>query len=305
MTFYADSILIATSPSPELALNSFEQLTSGFVTGAITKTLTSPFDVVKTILQASGKGVSTSDTINQLWKDNGIAAFWRGNSVGVLKQGPQSALKFFVLEEFKKQFGTDVSSGQRAIFGATAGIISQSVVYPIDFIHTRILVNPKKYTGFFQAASTIFREEGISAFWNGIAPTVIGSIPFEGSQFVCVGGLTEFYKKRNNVKDVPPLVTGAIGAIAGAFSQTIAFPFDVVSKKMMAGGKTGQAATSLSTAKAIWDSEGVFGFFKGLSINMVKIVPYCAMQYTIHQQAKNVMLSLKAARLAVPAKGKK
>jgi hypothetical protein len=35
---------------------------------------------------------------------------------------------------------------------------------------------------------------------------------------------------------------------------------------------------------------------------MVKIVPYSAMQYTVHQQAKKLMLSLKEARTAVPAK---
>jgi solute carrier family 25 protein 43 len=293
----ADRILLATSPTPPpQTLTSYENLFAGLLTGMATRTLTSPFDVVKILLQVGAKGGSTVDTIKELWAADGIAAFWRGNFAGCLTQGPQSALKFFVLEGLRKAIGNkELTPGQRALMGAAAGIVSQTVVYPIDFVHTRILLDPKKYSGIFQSMATIVKEEGIVAFWSGIAPTIAGAIPFEGSQFVCYDGLVELYKKQAQ-KQPTPLVTCALGAIAGAVSQTAAFPFDVVRKRMMAG-KAGGVSSSMPAAFAqIWKQEGIPGFFKGLTINMVKIIPYSALQYTIYGETKKAILRYKAAQ---------
>lgn len=177
--------------------------------------------------------------------------------------------------------------------GACAGIVSQTCVYPIDLVHTRILIDPKKYNGIFTALATIVKEEGITAFWSGIAPTIMGAIPFEGSQFVCYDGLLEMYKKYSGNKVVTPVWNSAIGATAGAISQTIAFPFDVVRKRMMAGKQDGVALSMGQTFAKIWQEEGVPGFFKGLSINMVKIIPYSALQYTIYGETKKAILRYK------------
>ena len=298
MSATADSILIATSPAPKVELNKYENLVCGLVTGMATRTLTSPFDVVKILLQVSAKGGSTSETIKTLWKQDGIAAFWRGNLAGCLTQGPQSALKFFVLEQFRKVFGNDLTGGKRAFMGAMAGIVSQTCVYPIDFIHTRILIDPKKYNGIFNSMATIVKEEGITAFWGGIAPTIMGAIPFEGSQFFCYDGLADLYKKHSGKTTISPTMNCVIGATAGAISQTVAFPFDVVRKRMMAGRKGGDNATTMSGLfKQIWQQEGIPGFFKGISINMVKIIPYSALQYTIYGEAKKAIIRYKESKI--------
>jgi solute carrier family 25 protein 43 len=295
MAVQADCVLLATSPAPPPELNKYEGLLAGLATGMATRTLTSPFDVVKTLLQVSAKGGSTSETIQKLWAADGIGAFWRGNFVGCLTQGPQSALKFFVQEELRKLIGHEqLSGGERAFIGACAGIVSQTLVYPLDFIHTRILIDPKKYSGIFQTLYTILSEEGVTAFWSGIFPTIAGAVPFEGSQFVCYDTLVQFYKKRANVSVVSPVTNCVIGAVSGAISQTVAFPFDVVRKRMIAGKSAGGAALSMAdTFAAIWKNEGVPGFFRGISINMVKIIPYTALQYTIYGETKKAIIRWK------------
>ncbi|OHS99653.1 hydrogenosomal membrane protein 31 precursor [Tritrichomonas foetus] len=309
MAAVADAVLVATSPAPKVELNAFENLLCGFVTGTCTRTLTSPFDVVKILLQVNAKGGSASETIAKLWREDGIKAFWRGNFVGCLNQGPQSALKFLVLENLKKLIGKEqLSGGERALMGACAGIVSQTCVYPVEFIHTRILLDPKKYHGIFQTASTIIREEGITAFWSGIAPTIAGSIPFEGSQFFTYDTLAQLYKEKvAHSQTISPVANCAIGAIAGAISQTVAFPFDVVRKRMMAGQKMGgNLPTTMGGAfKQIYQNEGVGGFFKGLTVNMVKIIPYSALQYTIFAETKKAVLNYKIQQAQAAATTKK
>ncbi|KAH0793835.1 hydrogenosomal membrane protein 31 precursor [Histomonas meleagridis] len=299
MSTEADTILIATSPAPKVEINKYENLLCGMVTGVVTRTLTSPFDVVKILLQVNSKGGNVKDTIKGLWQQDGIAAFWRGNFAGCLNQGPQSALKFFVLEELRKVFGDHLTGGKRALMGACAGLVSQSVIYPLDFVHTRILLDPVKYNGIFNSVITILKEEGITAFWSGLAPTIMGAIPFEGSQFYCYDGLCQFYKtKIGKTNEIKPVVNCVIGAISGAISQTIAYPFDVVRKRMIAGKRMGNTETTVAgTFKSIYKNEGVGGFFKGLSVNMVKIIPYAALQYTIFAEAKDAVIKYKTNKL--------
>ena len=301
----ADSVLYATSPAQKVTINKYENLVCGMVTGVFTRTLTSPFDVVKILLQVNSKGGSMKDTIKDLWAQNGIAAFWRGNFAGCLTQGPQSAIKFFVQEELKKRFGENLTNGQRAIVGATAGLISQTLVYPIDFIHTRILLDPIKYNGIFHSFMTVIKEEGIPALWSGIAPTIMGVIPYEGSQFFCFDYFCQLYKKTQK-KEITPIVRCAIGAVSGAISQTVAYPFDIVRKRMIAGKKFGNNSTTVCGAfKEIYAKEGVNGFFKGLTVNMIKIVPYAALQYTIFAETQKAVINYKTQKLEKSKDNKK
>ena len=221
---YKRQVLIATSPNG--ALPTWERLTCGFVAGAVARTATSPLDVVKLCLQVSSKGGSAKETIDRLWKEGGIAAFWRGNTVAIMNQGPQSAIKFFCVDELTRRVAqftkAPITTPQRAMIGGAAGIISQLIAFPFDLIHTRITIDPKGYTGMFQAAKRIVSEEGVFALWSGIIPTITGAVVYEGSQYVISGGLKErfiqMYAKGGNLT---PWQNLFVGAAAGAIGQTI------------------------------------------------------------------------------------
>lgn len=298
MSELAATILYATSPAKktQVEFTKIDNLFTGMLTGMATKTLTSPFDVVKVLIQVNTTGGNAKDTIAELWKNDGIAAFWRGNFAGCLQQGPQSALKFFVLEELRKRIGhgNELTPAQRTFMGGIAGIVSQATIYPLDFVHTRIMIDPKKYTSLIQAFGVIIKEEGPFALWGGIAPTILGAIPFEGAQFFAYDGLCQLYREKTH-KQITPVTNCVIGAVAGAFSQTIAFPFDVVRKRMIAAKKLGNENVGMmGTFVSIYQNEGITGYFRGLTINMVKIIPYSALQYTLYAEFKKAIINIKS-----------
>lgn len=287
----ADQLLIATSP--DKALPTWERLSCGFIAGAVARTVTSPLDVVKLILQVNTKGGNVKQTVAELWQKDGIKAFWRGNGVAVMNQGPQSAIKFFCVDELTRRVANftkaPITTPQRAVIGGAAGIISQLISFPFDLIHTRITIDPKNYSSLFQAAVKIIKEEGVLALWSGIVPTVTGAVVYEGSQYVISGGLKEkFIQTISKDGTVTPWQNLFIGAASGAIGQTISFPFDVVRKRMMIRDEKGKKLyTSMGQCfKQTYQNEGFGGFFKGIGINMVKIVPYSALQFTINEEAK-------------------
>lgn len=287
-----DLVLIAASPYRD-NVSSAQSLVSGFASGIISRTVMCPFDVVKLILQTSQKSMDVKQIVSNIWKRDGISGFWRGNLAASINIGPQAALKFFVLDRLQRIFGYNgkLSGFQRALIGSTAGIISQTTVFPLDVIMTRITVHPNEYTSFFQATKKIITDEGAFGLWKGIAPTIVGAVIYEGSQFLVSDTIRQyFFAKNRNFEQLKPWEYLFIGAVSGAVSQTVSYPFDVVRKRMMISCSAEQIVhRSMGNCfKSIYQYEGLKGFFRGISINMIKIVPYTALQYTLNEEIRNL-----------------
>lgn len=298
MSDVADQVLFATSPEKGPKLNDFERLSVGFIAGTLARTITSPLDVVKMLMQVSSKGGSMSSILSKLWAESGIAGFWRGNFAACVRLGPQSAIKFYTFDELQKRIGhgKPLSGIQRTIAGASAGVISQVLTYPLDVIRTRITVDPKKYNGILSAFGTILREEGPLSLYAGVGSTIVGVIPYEGAQFYAFGGLKNFYQSRIAPgKPISPFVTCLIGATAGMFSQLFSYPFDVVRKRQMLRDENGKPLYNgmVDGFTKIVKNDGLLGLYRGLGINLVKVVPFAALQFTLKDEVTKAFLRYK------------
>ena len=287
MASTADKVLIATSPAHKLS--TLQHLSVGFIAGTLSRTLTSPLDVVKMLIQVSSRGGSVKDTINKLLKEEGIAGFWRGNVAACVRLGPQSAIKFYAYDELQKAVGKGKPfvGFQRTLYGSLSGVISQVLTYPLDVIRTRVTVYPGKYTGIFNCAMTMIKEEGPQSLFGGIIPTIMGVIPYEGAQFYAYGGLKNLYQtKIAPGKPVTPFVNCLLGASAGMFSQTFSYPFDVIRKRMMLKDDNGKPLYNgmIDAFKTVVKQEGVGGLYRGVGLNLVKVVPFAALQFTIKEE---------------------
>ena len=118
-------------------------------------------------------------------QEGGIVSLWRGNGVSVIKIAPESALKFWAYEQAKVfKVGSvrrELTFDERFVCGSFAGSFSQTVIYPLDVLKTRLcLRSTGQYKGAADAALKIFRTEGYRAFYKGYLPNVVGSILYAG-----------------------------------------------------------------------------------------------------------------------------
>jgi solute carrier family 25 protein 43 len=305
----ADRILLATSPTPSVKLSNAERLTVGFLAGTLSRTITSPLDVVKMLLQVSSKGGNISEILAKLWAEDGIAGFWRGNLAACVRLGPQSALKFFAFEELQKIAGggKPLAGWQRTVCGASAGVISQVLTYPLDVVRTRITVNPKKYSSIFGSLFTIVSEEGPLALYSGVSTTVAGVIPYEGGKFYAYGGIKQFYS--TNIapgQPISPWTNCFIGAAAECFSQIFSYPFEVVRKRAMLTDDKGKPLFNgmVDGFTKIVTNEGPTALYRGFWVSLVKGVPFAALQFTFVDEITKLFLRVKtpAANAAQPPK---
>lgn len=72
--------------------------------------------------------------------------------------------------------------------GAAAGALAHTLTYPLDTIRRRMQISgatgAATYTSVRQCCSMMLASEGAGAFFYGLAPTVIRSLPNLGIQFL-------------------------------------------------------------------------------------------------------------------------
>lgn len=105
--------------------------------------------------------------------------------------------------------------------------------------------------------------------------TIMGMIPYAGVSFLTYGTLKRhaaeyipYFGRHLTARDL------ACGAVAGAVSQTTSYPFEVVRRRMQVGGTLCNGGMGCREAvKRVYDARGWRGFFVGLSIGYLKVVP--------------------------------
>lgn len=156
-----------------------------------------------------------------------------------------------------------------AIAGATAGVVVETALYPIDTIKTRL-----------QAA----RSGGKIVFkglYSGLAGNLAGVLP-ASAIFV---GVYEPLKRKlltvfpDHLSSVAHLTAGAAG---GATASLIRVPTEVVKQRM----QTGQFPSAHSAVRQILAKEGVRGLYAGFGSFLLRDLPFDAIQFCIYEQLR-------------------
>jgi hypothetical protein len=296
----------------------------GGIAGMLSRTFTAPLDVTKILFQlqtdnSGGKGYdSFGGALKQIAKEEGLAGLWKGNVVACLRLGPYSAVKYFTFENTKDYFaGPDgnIAPGKRAVCGAMAGSAAVLTTYPLDLVKTRLTIQKegvgkdgtvykKTYKGTWDCLTKVAREEGSSALFKGLSPTLLGVIPFEAVQFTFYNWIrvtrAEQKAAAAKAKGLPEadgkLTTFdflALGCVAGAVAQTAAYPFDLIRKRFMAQSNApGMLKTSYTSTfgcfQQIIKEEGLLGLYKGTLPNLLKVCPYAAIMWATYEQTRRL-----------------
>ncbi|KAJ5088136.1 Mitochondrial carrier protein [Penicillium angulare] len=288
---------------------------AGGVAGAVSRTIVSPLERLKILLQIQSVGreeykLSIWKGLVKMGREEGWRGFMRGNGTNCIRIIPYSAVQFGSYN-FYKQFAEssegEMTPARRLMCGAAAGITSVTFTYPLDIVRTRLSIQSasfadlgsrdpaQKLPGMFGTMVSIYKQEGgVVALYRGIVPTVAGVAPYVGLNFMTYESVRT-YLTPDGEKNPSSWRKLLAGAISGAVAQTCTYPFDVLRRRFQINTMTGMGYQY----KSIWDAvrvivaeEGTRGLFKGIGPNLLKVAPSMASSWLSFELTRDFLVGM-------------
>ena len=185
--------------------------------------------------------------------------------------------------------------------GAIAGAVSRTAVSPLErlkilyqtqYVAGHTAKGPAKYEGMVSSLAKIFREEGFRGFYKGNGVNVFRVIPYVGTQFMCFDKYKKICMSVRHPGDAAanllPVEKLCVGASAGATSVMVTYPMDLVRGKLtVQGGVVNtQYRGMVDCARQTVAEGGVAALYRGMTPNMIGIMPYVGINYLTYETIK-------------------
>ncbi|GMI70331.1 hypothetical protein like AT5G48970 [Hibiscus trionum] len=247
--------------------------TAGAISGGISRTVTSPLDVIKIRFQVqlepttslallhrdlpgSSKYTGMSQATKEILREEGLPGFWRGNVPALLMVMPYTAIQFAVLHKLKTIVSGSSKTAEHLnlspflsyISGGLAGCVATVGSYPFDLLRTILASQgePKVYPNMRSALFDIISTRGFGGLYAGLSPTLVEIIPYAGLQFGTYDTFKRWTVAWNQSRSFDTSSTADhslssfqlffCGLAAGTCAKLVCHPLDVVKKRFQIEG---------------------------------------------------------------------
>jgi solute carrier family 25 iron transporter 28/37 len=183
--------------------------------------------------------------------------------------------------------------------GSLARATAGTILIPIDTCKTRLQfmgsnkTSVKQYKGFIDCFVTIYKEEGITAFYRGLPARLLYIVPAAGVSFAVYEWAKRLLtnpEKSSNFEIAAPFIAGSM---ARFIATTVKIPFDVVKQRLEVQGAILEK-TAENYYSGTWDAfkkiatkEGFArGLWTGFTITLLRDVPFAATYFTSYELSK-------------------
>ncbi|KAH6711113.1 mitochondrial carrier domain-containing protein [Leptodontidium sp. MPI-SDFR-AT-0119] len=253
------------------------------------------------------------DALKELWKAGGMRSLFAGNGLNVIKVMPESAIKFGSYECAKRALAhleghndpQNINPYSKFVAGGVGGLISQLFVYPIDTLKFRMQC--ETVSGglhgnalIVATAKKMIQQGAVKSSYRGLTMGLLGMFPYSAIDLGTFEYLKGRLANRNarilgcHEEDALPgsFATGCIGAFSGAFGASIVYPVNLLRTRLQAQGTVLHPPTYtgiIDVAQKTVKNEGFKGLFKGITPNLLKVVPAVSITYVVYENAKKAL----------------
>lgn len=278
-------------------------LLAGASAGVVSKTVTSPLNVISMKMMIAQRSAGTAATgigtvMTSVMESAGWQGFFQGNLSNVCKSAPSKAIDFFAYDIFKKLITggkKEPTDMQRLAAGAMAGATSTTMMYPLEVVSSRFVMNKGAYKSIPDAMATIARTEGPKALYSGLGPSLVGIVPYAGISYGMFDILRRAYMKSAKVEKPSVGTNLAIGVLSGWTAMMVSFPLEVTRRRLQVQGMAGQPKRykgMMDAFKKIAKEEGLSTFYAGWQPATLKLAPAAAVSFATYQLVKDLISSV-------------
>lgn len=320
--------MVGFDPEAKKILSKEEYATAGAISGAATRFLCQPLDVIKIRFQLQVEPLNRICRDAKYWsvaqaaccivKEEGVSALWKGHVPGQVLSIVYGVVQFVSFEVLTQQMWCLLPHLREGVYrpmvhfvcGGMAGSLATVFSFPSDVVRTRLVAQgePKVYKNILHACTVIYTHEGPRAFFKGLSPTLIQIAPHSGVQFACYNIFTTIWRnvvqqKSGDEEYVYLSGSGSLlcGSLAGVCAKTFVYPFDVARKRLQIQGFQhgrvgfGKDFTCRGLLDCLWRTvqvETVVGLYKGMWPSILKAAFTTALYFGIYEQTCQVIAAI-------------
>ena len=257
----------------------------GGIAGAVSRTLTAPLELLK--IQGQNTYMPNTSLQATIEKE-GIKGLWKGNFTNCLRIFPQMAINYSVYSAVNDNvinyLPTPMEKYRHFISGALAGVISMSVIYPLENARSRLSL--QTHNSHYKGLVDVFRKTPLVSLYNGLRMSIIGFAPYSALSYGFFNlNKTILYADHDDpTQHILPHQKMICGGLAGLMAVSFTYPTDLIRRRLQLQGFDSRVPKYdgiKDCISKIVRKEGVSGLYKGLSACYLKIFPATAIQFLI------------------------
>ncbi|KDQ64584.1 hypothetical protein JAAARDRAFT_187904 [Jaapia argillacea MUCL 33604] len=187
--------------------------------------------------------------------------------------------------------------------GGIAGAFSRTCTAPFDRLKIFLITRPpdlggtslnpqapvRGFKAIVGAVGRIYAENGVLGFWIGNGLSVTKIFPESAIKFLAYESAKRMFATYVDHVEDPREISGTSrflsGGLGGISSQLSIYPIETLKTQMMSS--TGDKNRTLSTAaRRLWKLGGVRAYYRGLTIGLIGVFPYSAIDMSTFEALK-------------------
>ncbi|KAI8913585.1 mitochondrial carrier domain-containing protein, partial [Gorgonomyces haynaldii] len=253
-------------------------LLAGATSGLISCTLLQPLDLIKTRLQQDNLKSQRRiySAVEQVYRSNGVAGFWKGTVPTLWRNVPGSGLYFLTLNELKQRLTWLPQDVRHFVSGSVARVSVGLMMMPITVVKVRMESNLYQYQGVYGSLQSIIKQDGVRGLFSGWGVTALRDAPFAGIYVF-------FYEHMKHLSSGnTPFNNMLAGLSSGLMATIVTQPFDVAKTRIQLKPK--EYPNMFSSIVRIISQEGILGCFKGASPRVLRKSLSSAISWVVYEE---------------------
>ncbi|XP_076236071.1 mitochondrial 2-oxodicarboxylate carrier [Calliopsis andreniformis] len=287
---------------PGLLKEAVIQIGAGGCAGFVEACIMHPMDLIKTRFQLQVKHAQydalyytgIGDCMKKMYRNEGLAAFWKGILPPIVMETPKRAVKFFSFEQYKKLFNSN-SSMPLANYcaGFLTGVTEGILVNPFEVVKVQMQSDRKHVShspSTFAVTRRILSQQGfgLNGINKGMSATIMRNGIFNTFYFGIYNTIVSRAQKQ--MDHVPEFILKfSCGFISGTVASCMNIPFDVAKSRIQGPQGEIKYKGTLQTIYTVYHREGFKALYKGLLPKILRLGPGGAIMLIVYDYMKSYL----------------
>ena len=291
----------APTDEPRDSYHFISTFTAGVGSGALSSIICAPLDLIRTRMQVWGEislqanvPATPSGVFKEIMAKEGYTGLFRGLGATLVTVPLFWGVYFPLYDHLKYETSCTYPNLHPSFVHCSSavatGAVADIICNPLFVVRTRLQTQALHQlaenqvmhkTGIIQTARGLFENHGPLIFWRGMSANLMG-LSHVAVQFPTYERLKKYCRDRRGGGPETPWELLLSSGLAKMCASLLTYPHEVLRSRMMDSRQT-QAPTLRGTAIHIYQKEGLLGFYTGLPVTLVRVIPNCCITFLTYE----------------------